>query len=164
MGIKVIERNLSDERVQKSIRSILRENLLCSMATVAPGNRSHINTAYFCYSQDFELYFLSYPTSLHCRNLKSNPSMAMAIFSSKQTWGEPDRGLQLFGSCQEVRGPGEKRGRALYRERFPRYGSESPSLRQLRLYQFLPRRIKVFDEVEFGGGVFVNTYVRRGHR
>lgn len=164
MGISVVERPFSDERVRRSVFRILRRNVLCSMATVAREDRAHINTAYFCYSPDLELYFLSYPTSLHCKNLKRNPSMAMTIFDSSQNWGDPDRGVQLFGSCSEVRGDEAKEAERLYLGRFPRYEDLAPRLRPCRFYRFLPRRVKVLDEREFGGGVFVATAVRRGHR
>ncbi len=164
MGIRTVERPLSDERVRRSIFRILRSNVLCSMSTVTRDHRAHINTAYFCCSPDLEFYFLSYPTSLHCRNLRTNPSMAMTVFSSGQTWGGPDRGLQLFGRCMEAQGPQAERAERLYARRFRLYRKYYPQLGSLRFYRFLPTRVKVFDEREFGTGVFVNTIVRREPR
>lgn len=62
--------------------------------------RAHVNTACFCYSDDLELYFLSHSHSLHCRNLKARPTMALAVFEPAQRWGERDRGLHLVGACR----------------------------------------------------------------
>jgi uncharacterized protein YhbP (UPF0306 family) len=96
-----LQQKFSAVRVQRSLFSTLKENVLCSMATVTKRNRAHINHAYFCYSESLELYFLSDPASLHCRNLLTNASMAMTIFNSSQEWGGADHGMQLFGTCRE---------------------------------------------------------------
>jgi len=115
-GQETVSRILLEEPVRRSLFRILRENVLCSMATVATGNRAHINTAYFCYSRALELFFLSDPGSLHCRNLAEHPSMAMTIFRSAQAWGNPDRGVQLFGTCREAKGPHARNAERLYGE------------------------------------------------
>lgn len=164
MGIRIVEKRFSDGQVKKSIFRILQSNVLCSMSTVTRGNRAHINIAYFCYSPDLELYFLSYPTSLHCRNLRANSSMAISVFSSSQKWGNPDRGLQLFGTCREARGLVAKEAERLYLRRFSGYKSLAPELRGCRFYRFLPGEVKVLDEREFGGGVFVLAAMRGGRR
>src|SRR5436853_7650599 len=98
---------ISERRIRASVARVLAGNKLCSIATVARENRAHINTAFFAYSPNFELYFLSDPESLHCRNLVANPSMAMTIFNSSQNWDAPGRGIQLFRS--EERRVGKER-------------------------------------------------------
>src|SRR6058998_2457490 len=118
MTVKPLEKRLSDDRIRRSISRILRENVLCSMSTVAPGNRPHVNTAYFAYTPELVLYFLSDPSSRHCRNLKRNPSLAMTIFRSAQEWGGQDRGLQLFGICRQTRGGGAREAERCYAARF----------------------------------------------
>ncbi len=164
MGIRLVEKPFSDEQVKKSIFRILQGNVLCSMSTVTRGNRAHINTVYFCYSRDLELYFLSYPTSLHCRNLRANSSMAITVFSSSQKWGNPDRGIQLFGTCNEARGLEARKAQRLYLRRFPGYERLAPELRGCRFYRFLPGNVKILDEREFGGGLFVLVAMRRDRR
>jgi len=163
--LKTIRKSYSDSRVRNSVFRVLRENVLCSMSTVA-GRRAHINTAYFCYSRDLEIFFLSDPGSLHCRTLARNPSMAMTVFRSNQTWGEPDRGVQLFGRCHQAEGGVADRAARLYGDRFPMYAkiltgttaaarNQARLLRSFRFYRFLPSRVKILDERVFGGGVFV---------
>src|SRR5687768_6870779 len=77
---------VSEGGLRQGVLRVLTTNVLCSMATVTPDGRAHINTAYFSYSDKLELYFWSHPGSLHCRNLLRNPSMAMTVFSSAQEW------------------------------------------------------------------------------
>lgn len=148
-------------RLRRSVDRILRTNVLCAMATVRSG-RAHINTAYFCYSPDLELFFLSDPHATHCRNLARNPSMAMAVYSSTQTWGKPDAGLQFFGRCAEARGRRALDAQRLYGRRFRDY--RPSDLREYRFYRFVPQRIKIFDERALGGGIFVEVGVRHRRR
>ena len=172
MTVKPVEKRFSDERIRQSVGRILRENVLCSMSTVTPGNRPHINTAYFCYASDLELYFLSDPSSRHCRNLERNPSLAMTIFRSAQEWGGQDRGLQLFGTCRRTRGAGARDAERCYAARFSPYRKwmkglspaerrQAALLRSYAFYRFLPSRIKILDEGEFGGAMFVTAAVVR---
>src|SRR6266571_4970198 len=121
MTVRPLEKTFSNERIRRSISRILRENVLCSISTVAPGNQPHINTAYFCYTPDLEVYFLSDPDSQHCRNLERHPSLAMTIFKSAQEWGGQDRGLQLFGPCRRTTGRGGKEAERFYAARFSPY-------------------------------------------
>src|SRR5918995_1160531 len=103
-GDRTDPKRLTAARVRRTMFRILKKNALCAIATVAASGRAHVNTAYFAYSDALELYFLSHPNSRHCRNLKTRSSTAIAVFDSRQTWGELDRGLQLFGTCREMRG------------------------------------------------------------
>lgn len=172
MTIQVVDKRFSDERIRRSISRILRENVLCSISTVSPGNRAHVNTAYFCYTPELTLYFLSDPSSRHCRNLERNDSVAMTIFRSAQEWGGQDRGLQLFGVCRRTSGRGTVEAERFYAARFSPYdkwmkGMSPAERRQAALlqsyvfYRFLPRRVKILDEREFGGAIFVTAAVVR---
>jgi len=173
MTLKRLEKPFSEERIRRSVSRVLRENVLCSMSTVGPGHRPHINTAYFCYTPDLELYFLSVSSSRHCRNLERDTSVAMTIFRSAQEWGGQDRGLQLFGTCRRTRGRGAREAERHYAARFSPYAKWmnglSPAerghaalLRSYAFYRFLPRGIKILDKREFGGAIFVTAAVVRG--
>ena len=172
MTIQSLEKRFSDERIRRSIFRILRENVLCSMSTVGPGNRPHINTAYFCHTSDLELYFLSDPSSQHCRNLERSPSLAMTVFRSAQEWGGYDRGIQLFGTCRRTHGRGAREAERVYAARFSPYAKwmkgrgpaerrQAALLRSYAFFRFLPSRIKILDEREFGGAIFVTAAVSR---
>jgi uncharacterized protein YhbP (UPF0306 family) len=155
------------ELLAERLFRILRNNVLCSMATIAAGNRAHINTAYFCCSQELELYFLSHPDSVHCRNLAANSSMAVTVFSSAQDWRHPGYGLQLFGNCSSASGPEGREAERLYAERFPAYTNWRANLKdadlalQYRFYRFVAGSLKLLDEEEYGDGVFLRAAILR---
>ncbi len=175
MALRTVRKPLSDPSVRRSVRRILEDSTLCSIATVTPAGLSHINTAYVAYSPEFAFYFLSDPNSRHCRNLARNRSMGMTIFDSAQTWGGSDRGVQLFGTAAEARGAAAVEAERTYTARFPPYArwmkgrtakerARAADLRALRFYRFRPTRVKILDETEFGGGVFVTATISKGAR
>jgi len=166
-GVARIIPGLNEGRIKRVAFRILADNVLCSMATVTEDNRAHINTAYFCYSHELEVYFLSHPSSLHCRNLSENPSLGIAVFSPSQRWAGPDRGLQLMGTCRQARGSQAIRAEQLYAKRFRSYARWRKGLKrtdaagEYRFYRFVCQRLKILDEGEFGGAVFVSATVKR---
>ncbi len=171
MTVRLRAKHFTETRVRRSLERILRENVLCSIATVGSRNRAHINTAYFAYSDDLDFYFLSEPSADHCRNLRRNPSMALTTFRSDQVWSGPDRGVQLFGSGREAKGRPAGEAARWYARRFRPYASwmrgvgiaeeEAERLRSYRFYRFRPRRVKILDEREFGAAVMVQAHVER---
>jgi uncharacterized protein YhbP (UPF0306 family) len=169
-GEAIASIELGAEQVRDSIFQILAANVLCSMATVTGDHEAHINTAYFCYSADLALYFLSHPNSDHGRNLTGNSSMAITIFSSSQTWAEPDAGLQLFGHCAPATGAQATMAEALYSQRFPAYVDwqqglgEDEAANAYRFYRFVARRVKILDERNLGDAVFVSAVVKGERR
>jgi uncharacterized protein YhbP (UPF0306 family) len=161
LAIEVVQRSLADRRVRASLVRLLRENTLASFATVDARGTAHIHTAYFAWSDDWQLFFYSYPDSLHGRNLARRPSMAVTVFDSHQRWGHPDRGVQLFGTGRKALGRWAEVAAEVYSKRFPGYAAwraraegEEGSFR-LRPYRFRPRSAKVFDERALGGGRFI---------
>jgi uncharacterized protein YhbP (UPF0306 family) len=159
------------DRLSASVARILTANALCSMATRTEAGTLHINTAFFCFSPDLVLYFLSRPESLHCHNLARVPQMAVAVFDSRQLWGDPHAGLQLLGTGALATPGAAHEAHELYAARFPRYLEMLPGVQgeqprsfkigRLRFYSFLPERIQVLDEGEFGEEVFISARILR---
>jgi uncharacterized protein YhbP (UPF0306 family) len=145
-------------RIRSAAQQLLDAATLCAIATVSPRSRAHVNTAYFAWGRELELVWLSEPGSRHSRNLHENASAAIAVYDSGQAWGNPDRGIQLFGTAREVAGTGEVA--RVDAERFP--DAAAADLSAYRFYRFRPREIKLFDEAELGSGVFVTAAVRSG--
>jgi uncharacterized protein YhbP (UPF0306 family) len=139
-------------------RRLLDASRLCAIATVSPDGSAYINTAYFAVSPELDLVWMSEPQAQHSRNIREGGTAAVAVYDSAQTWGGPDRGIQLFGSARELADPGE--AEVVYARRFPEYDREK--LGAYRFYVFLPERIKLFDERALGGGVFVTARVEGG--
>jgi len=142
----------------EAARRLLQASNLCAIATVEPDGSAYVNTAYFAFGPDLALVWMSAPQAQHSRNIGERGTAAVAVYDSGQTWGRPDRGIQLFGSAREVADLGELE--ALYARRFPEYDREK--LGAYRFYVFRPNRIKLFDEQELGGGVFVIARVEDG--
>jgi uncharacterized protein YhbP (UPF0306 family) len=172
MTVQRSDEPVSERRIRTSLFRIIARTQLCSIATVARENRAYINTAFFAYSANLEVYFLSDPESQHCRNLSANPSMAMTIFDSSQPWEKPGRGVQLFGAGSRAVGRQAGVARKVYGARFPAFEkwlkSQTPQgrrqaarLKSYALFRFLPDRVKILDEAEFGGAVFVMAKVQR---
>ena len=163
---EAVSGDVREERVLASVRKILEDSVLCSMATVSQDRRAHINIAYVAYTEDLRLCFLSHPTAHHCCNLDSNPSTAISIYPSAQQWGGADRGVQLFGTSCIATGPDAVGAAQVYGRRFPTYQQWTASLtkedpgREYRLYWFSPAKLQVSDEGEFGDGVFVTATVQ----
>jgi pyridoxamine 5'-phosphate oxidase-like protein len=59
---------------------------------------AHINTAYFAWGDDLNCVWHSHPAAAHSQNLRANPSVAVAVYDSNQSWGNP---IQLFGKARE---------------------------------------------------------------
>jgi uncharacterized protein YhbP (UPF0306 family) len=157
----------SADRVERTVVDILDQTGLCAWATVTAVSHAHVNIGYFASSADLRLYLLSHPASLHCRNVATNPSMAVAVFASPQNWTNPGRGIQLFGTCHIAFGVDEREAEDVYRQRYPPYDAwkrgltvGDPAL-NYRFYLFLPNRLKILDEAEFGDGVFVEAEIVR---
>jgi len=158
-----LPRKFSEGRIQRSILAILQNNVLGSMSTVNRKQRAYINTAYICSSDTLEFYFLSDPNSIHCRNLQTNSSMAMTIFDSRQKWGMPDRGLQLFGTCRAASSRQAIQAEQLYSERFAAFRTTWTKRTRFRyrFYRFVPTQLKLLDERQFGAGVFIIADLKR---
>jgi uncharacterized protein YhbP (UPF0306 family) len=134
-------------------RSLLDASTLFALATVAPDGSAHINTAYFARSPTLELVWLSHPDARHSHNIHANGSAAAAVYDSSQSWGKPDRGIQLFGTAAAVEAADTGDAAALYAGRFPDYRRED--LGGYRFYVLRPQRVKLFDERGLGAAHFV---------
>jgi uncharacterized protein YhbP (UPF0306 family) len=150
-------RRFSSDRLERLARRLMNVAPLCALATVWPGGRAHINHMYFARSGAFDVVWVSDPDSRHSRNLLTNPSAAVTIFDSHQTWGRPDRGIQLFGTAGTVSGAAARQAERAYAARFPSYDPSD----SYPVYRFRPREVKLFYERILGGGTLVTARVTR---
>ena len=161
MAVRRTTKGPSQSRLVAMTRRLLNQSTLCAIATVAPGSRAYVNTAYFAWSATFDIVWLSAPEAHHSRNIRANPSTAVAVYDSTQTWGGSDHGIQLFGTAQELRGRGATAAERLYAARFRAYDAD---LDAYRFYRLRPRRIKLFDEHALGAATWVVVAVGKGGR
>jgi hypothetical protein len=144
-------RRFSSERLELAARRLMNASPLCSLATVSPRGRAHINHMYFAWNDRFEVFWISDSDSIHSRNLVRNRSAAVTIYASNQVWGKPDRGIQLFGSAGVTRG---REAAAVYGKRFEDFDADS---NDLPYYRFHPRTLKLFDERSLAPGTLVTA-------
>jgi uncharacterized protein YhbP (UPF0306 family) len=158
MAIARRGRRVARGRLRTLAGQLLDASKLCALATVSPGGRAHVNTAYFAWSSSLDLVWLSHPGAVHSGNVRTRRTVAVAVYDSHQTWGDADRGIQLMGTAQELLGRAADDAERVYVGRFPEY-SDSVGY---HFYRFRPRRLKLFDEGVLGAGVFVTARVSRG--
>lgn len=147
-------RRVAAERLGAEAKELLDASTLCAISTVGPRGRAYVNTAYFAWAPDLRIVWLSEPGAQHSRNLRTHPSAAVAVYDSSQTWGKPDRGIQVFGDARA----GGADAEAIYARRFSAYEPR----KSYRFYELVPKRAKLFDERELGAGTFVTARVRDG--
>ena len=146
-------KSVSPARLDSVARRLLRASPLFSLATVSAGGRAHISHMYFAWNDRFEIFWISDPSSVHSRNLATRPTAAASVYDSRQTWGKPDRGIQLFGTAGVTRAPEASRA---YSRRFRGF---DPEANDLPFYRFRSRTLKLFDERKFGAATFVTARV-----
>jgi hypothetical protein len=159
MAIKRSRRPIAGDRIAATARRLIDASQLCAIASVDRRGRAYINTAYFAWTPAFALVWLSEPRAKHSTNIRANDSVAIAVYDSRQTWGKPDRGIQVFGTATQARGSAAGDFERAYAERFPDYArADMPAY---RLYVLHAERLKLFDEKDLGAGVFVTARVGR---
>ena len=154
-------------KVSASLQRLLEAEHLCSIASVSEANRAHINTAFFAADDHLRLFFLFEPDSRHARFFKSNPSAAVAIYSSTQPWGSALCGMQLFGEIKPVDATSVLHGYTTYASRFLKFKDWISQPMELlsgacatRLMVLEPANLTLFDEPTFGKDSLLNFSVK----
>jgi hypothetical protein len=70
MPIEQSSKHPPSSRLVAVAHRLLDASKLCAIATVSPGGRAHINTAYFASGENFEIVWLSAPDARHSRNVR----------------------------------------------------------------------------------------------
>ena len=172
MPIEQSRQPITAERFAAIARDLLDAAPLYAIATVSPGARAHVNSAYFAWSSELELVWLSARRARHSRNIHANPFAAIAVCDSNQSWGSPDRGIQLFGAAGEVDGAEGAGGRDALRHAVrdvPPDGSRRRPLlplppappQALRRARVRRRRLRHRDALTFGRPKWKRTEVYR---
>src|SRR6476661_4797333 len=58
-------------RIERAAFGLLDASTLCAIVTAAPRTRAHLHTAYFVWTRDFEVFWLSDPAATHSRNIRA---------------------------------------------------------------------------------------------
>lgn len=141
--------------LKKKALTYLESHNVMTLATHGP--EGPWAAAVFYASDDFQLYFLSVPTSRHNRNLAANPRVAATIQEDYRDW-LAIRGIQLEGTCRKLDGESQSIARATYQAKFPIVGAGAPlqiaqALKRVAWYEVTPERV-----------FFIDNSVGLGHR
>lgn len=121
------------------------------VATIATHDASVWAAAVFYVSDGYTFYFLSSPSSRHCRNLAADARVALTVQQDYADWPEI-KGVQAEGIATEISGSEEEHARRLYGQKFPLVGklAQAPAaivkaMARVRWYKVTPTRLYFID-------------------
>jgi uncharacterized protein YhbP (UPF0306 family) len=136
-------------KLREQVQSFLSEHHV--MALASHGDEGVWAAAVFYVNHGFTMFFLSSPTSRHCRNLAENPRASAAVHEDYADWREI-KGVQMEGITSVLDGEEERETRLLYGTKFPIVGKleQAPisivrALAKVRWYKFIPQRLYFID-------------------
>jgi len=141
--------------LHQRVRDYLGAHHVATLATT--GSDGPWASAVFYVSDGYTLYFLSSPSTRHCRNLKDDPRVAVTIQDDCSGWREI-KGVQLEGKVTQLAGAEEAQARSLYGEKYPLVGQLAmlpaaivKALARVNWYRLDPARLYFIDNsVAFG--------------
>jgi len=135
--------------LREQVQSYLRQHHVMTLAS--HGEEGVWAAALFYANDGFVIYFLSSPTSRHCRNLAGNPRASAAVHEDYADWRQI-KGVQMQGIATVLAGDEEEKARRLYGAKFPIVGKagEAPAsivkaLAKVRWYKLIPERLYFID-------------------
>ncbi len=88
------------------------------MTLATTGAEGPAAAAVFYASRGLDLCFLSAPLTLHCRNIATDPRVAVTIQGDCTEWSDI-KGIQMQGTARRLEGDAANDARQLYATRFP---------------------------------------------
>ena len=159
---------LSADAVRASLHQIMAGVHLCTIATCGSDGTPSAATAFFVLDEDdLVLHLMTGPDTTHGRHLLENPSVAITVFSTDQSWTDKKRGLQIFatGALTPAMAVPGVLGQYLARYRGVRgwiKGAADLPKTGSRFFSLTIDRVKLLDEPAFGERVHVQADVVRG--
>lgn len=112
--------------LNKLAREVIKTNQYLTIASSDKEGFSWASPVVYSFDKNWNLYFLSIPSSNHCQNIKSNNKVVVAIFDSHQLFGQ-GVGLQIEGEAFEISAKDTARIIKIYFDRKFPYGGPSQS-------------------------------------
>jgi uncharacterized protein YhbP (UPF0306 family) len=139
------------ELTKSQVLDFLKTGKLMSLATY--GDFPWIASVYYSFDDNLNIYFLSSPATLHCRQIAKNPQVAVSIADSHQSVAVKKRGLQLWGKAGQISSAAKiKHALSLWKDFLEIKNADLSYENMLkrvvtgRMYKIVPRRIKLFDQ------------------
>jgi uncharacterized protein YhbP (UPF0306 family) len=126
------------------VSGFLKTQSTLALSTSGDAGSPLVAPLFYLPGDNLELYWFSSPRSAHCRNLKRDPSAAVAVYAHTERW-EDIRGCQMLGAVAVIT---RQRRRAIaeaYVERFRLGVLFRAAMVRSRLYAFRPRWVRYID-------------------
>lgn len=143
------------ELTPELIKEYLSHHNLMQIAT--PGdNHPWIASVYYTFDDSLQLYFLSDPATIHCRQIAQNSNVAVAITDTRQDMGGFKKGVQMWGTANQISDVSKiKHALSLWKDYLkvqdPEFTYENMVKNVIsgRMYQVIPKKIKFFNQELF---------------
>jgi uncharacterized protein len=142
---------ISMELTKQQVLDFLAEHKLMAVAT--SGDFPWIASVYYSFDRDLNLYFLSAPSTLHCKQIEKNNRVAVSIADSHQEVSKLKKGLQISGIVEQISGMAKvKHALSLWKSSLGvndpeiTYENMVSKIVKGRMYVIKPLRIKLFDQ------------------
>lgn len=134
---------------RQNVIEYLEAHQVMTIATV--GREGAAAAAVFYASSEVDLYFLSAPHTQHCRNMQSEPRVAITIHEDYRNWRDI-KGVQIHAVGRELSGEQRLAAEQLYVQKFPwvvstgtRTGELVRALAKMHFYELAAQRIRFID-------------------
>ncbi|NCO12562.1 MAG: hypothetical protein COZ34_02705 [Candidatus Pacebacteria bacterium CG_4_10_14_3_um_filter_34_15] len=140
---------------RKHVLDYLKEHNLMQVATCGEVH-PWIASVYYSFDHDCNLYFLSSPTTIHCKQISQNPNVAVAVTSSNQNMSGLKKGLQIYGVAEKISNSAKvKHALKLWKDSLNVKNNELTHENMVkkiisgRMYKISPKKIKFFNQELF---------------
>ena len=138
----------------ESIAALLREQSTLALATADERNGPGVAPLFYISDEDFNLYWLSSPESLHSRNILHGPFASAAVFRPTDKWRKIC-GVQMRGPVSPVTGAQQRQALVkAYCERFQLSALLRPAIARSTVYAFRPQWFRFIDNSRHFGYSF----------
>jgi uncharacterized protein YhbP (UPF0306 family) len=134
---------------REDVIAYLQTHQVMTIATV--GEEGAAAAAVFYASNEIDLYFLSAPHTRHCRNMQSEPRVAITIHEDYKFWRDI-RGLQIHALGRELSGEQRTAAEQLYVRKFPwiadtgaRMDEIALALPKVQFYELITQELRFID-------------------
>ena len=139
---------------KKDVVDFLGLHKLMTLATY--GSHPWIASVFYSFDKDLNIYFISAPTTIHAQQMKKNNKVAVAITDSHQKPSDVKKGLQIFGSIEEISGINKVNYALRHWKNFLNIERPDISFENMkkglykgRIFRLTPKKIKLFDQEKF---------------
>lgn len=142
---------MNSDQVLKHAKEFIKPRYQMVIATF--GEHPWIASLHYSYDEDLNIYFLSNPETLHCKQIAENPQVALTIADSPQEPSSKKKGVQLYGFAEQITDKQKIiHALSLWRKTLNvtsesyTYEGMMKKLINGRMYKITPKKLKFFNQ------------------